>query len=83
MKNLILLWTGKFKGLNKGTRQYHLMPKVWEAINTATTALGSIVLYAFGAQPSNVCDNKMACTVDTWSFWMLYLGPVLLSKQFQ
>jgi Transposase family tnp2 len=83
IKNLILLWTGKFKGLDKGTRQYHLMPKVWEAIGTATTASGLIIPYVFGAQPPNFCDDKMACTADTWSFWMLYLGPVLLSKRFQ
>jgi hypothetical protein len=83
MKNLILLWTGEFKGLNKGTGHYHLMPKVWEAIGTATAASGSIIPFGFSARPPNVCNNKMACTVDTWSFWMLYLGPVLLSKQFQ
>ena len=83
MKNLILLWTGQFKGLDEGTGQYHLMPKVWEAIGTATAASGSEIPSSFGARPPNVCDDKMACTADTWSFWMLYLGPVLLSKRFQ
>lgn len=83
MKNLILLWTGEFKGLDEGTGQYHLMPKVWEAVGNATAASGSIIPSAFGARPPNVCDDKMACTADTWSFWMLYLGPVLLSKRFQ
>ena len=83
MKNLILLWTGEFKGLGEGTGQYHLMPKVWEAVGTATAASGSTIPSAFGARPPNVCDDKMACTADTWSFWMLYLGPVLLSKRFQ
>jgi Transposase family tnp2 len=83
IKNLILLWTGEFKGLDEETRQYHLMPKVWEAIGTATAASGSIILYAFGAQPPNVCSDKMACTADIWSFWMLYLGLVLLLTQFQ
>ena len=83
MKNLIILWTGEFKGLDKGTGQYHLMPKVWEAVGTSTTASGSTIPTPFNAQPPNVCDNKMACTADTWSFWMLYLSPVLLLKQFQ
>ena len=80
MKNLILLWTGKFKGLDQGTGQYHLMPKVWKAIGTTNAASASMIPSAFGAQPPNVCHDKMACTADTWSFWMLYLGPVLLSK---
>ena len=83
MKNLILLWTGEFKGLDEGTGQYHLMPKVWEAVGTTTAASGPTIPSAFGAWPPNVCDDKMACTADTWSFWMLYLGPVLLSKRFQ
>ena len=83
MKNLILLWTGEFKGLSEGTGQYHLMPKVWEAVGTATAASGSTIPSAFTARPPNVCVDKMACTADTWSFWMLYLGPVLLSKRFQ
>ena len=83
MKNLILLWTGKFKGLNKGTGQYYLMPKVWEAAGTTTAASELTIPTAFSARPPNVCDNKMACTADTWSFWMLYPGLVLLLKQFQ
>ena len=83
MKNLILLWTGQFKGLDEGSGNYHLMPKVWEAVGAATAAAGSNIPSAFGARPPNVCDDKMACTADTWSFWMLYLGPVLLSKRFQ
>jgi hypothetical protein len=83
MKNLILLWTGEFKGLDEGSGDYHLMPKVWEAVGAATAAAGSTIPSAFAARPPNVCDDKMACTADTWSFWMLYLGPVLLSKRFQ
>ena len=83
MKNIILLWTGEFKGLDEGSGNYHLMPKVWEAVGAATAAAGSTIPSAFGARPPNVCDDKMACTADTWSFWMLYLGPVLLSKRFQ
>jgi len=58
---LILLWTGKFKGLDKGTGQYHRMPKVWEAVGITTATSGSIPS-AFGARPPNVCNNKMACT---------------------
>ena len=54
MKNLIPLWTGEFKGLDQGTGQYHLMPKVWKAIGTTTAASGSMIPSAFGAQPPNV-----------------------------
>jgi hypothetical protein len=83
IKNLVLLWTGKFKGLDEGNGSYEFHPKVWEAIGAATAASGSSIPLAFGARPPNVADDKSATTADTWSFWMLYLGPVLLSRRFR
>ena len=83
IKNLVLLWAGKFKGLDEGNGSYQLHPKVWEAIGAATAASGSSIPLAFDAQPPNVADDRCATTADTWSFWMLYLGPVLLSHRFQ
>jgi len=83
VKNLILLWTGEFKGIDEGTGSYHLAPAVWEAIGMATAASGSTIPSAFGARPPNVENNKMACSAESWSFWTLYLGPVLLAHKFQ
>ena len=83
LKNLVALWTGQFKGLDEGTGSYELMPKVWEAIGAATAAAGSSVPGAFGVRPRNVADDKTTCTADMWSFWMLYIGPVLLNQKFQ
>ncbi|KZP23110.1 hypothetical protein FIBSPDRAFT_910310 [Athelia psychrophila] len=82
LKNLILLWTNQYKGLDEGSDQdYHL--RVWDAIGAATAATGSTVPAAFGARPRNVADDKATCTADMWSFWMLYIGPVLLAQQFK
>lgn len=83
LKNLILLWTGDFKGLDEGQGDYQLNKKVWEAIGEATAASGSSVPGDFGARPRNVADDKTTCTADMWSFWMLYIGPVLLRRKFQ
>jgi hypothetical protein len=83
IKNLVLLWTGNFKGLDEGSGSYEFNPKVWEAIGAATAASGSSIPLAFGARPPNVADDKSATTADTWSFWLLYLGPVLLSRRFR
>jgi hypothetical protein len=82
VKNLSLLWTGAFKGLDDGCKHYKLDKKVWEAIGRATAASGSTIPSAFGARPPNIESDKTACTADTWSFWMLYLGPVLLHHKF-
>jgi hypothetical protein len=83
VKNLILLWTGEFKDVDEGTGSYHLAPTVWEAVSKATAASGSTIPSAFGARPPNIETNKMACSAETWSFWTLYLGPVLLARKFQ
>ena len=82
LKNLISLWTGAFKGLDEGSGSYEFNPKVWEAIGAASAAAGSTVPGAFRARPRNVADDKTTCTADMWSFWMLYLGPVLLNRKF-
>jgi hypothetical protein len=83
LKNLILLWTGAFKGLDEGNGSYELMPSVWEAVGKATASSGRTIPSAFTASPPNVESSRFACTADTWSFWLLYLGPILLRKRFR
>ena len=84
LPNLILLWTGKFKGLDEGCESYQLGPGVWEAIREATKASGSMIPSAYAtARPQNMAEDSSACTADSWSFWALYLGPVLLRGCFQ
>jgi hypothetical protein len=82
IQNLVLLWTRKFKDLDEGSGSYELPPKVWEAIGAATAAAGSTIPSSFGARPPNVADERSATTADTWSFWTLYLGPILLRQRF-
>lgn len=83
LKNLILLWTGNYKELDEGSELYELMPDIWEGIGVATAESGSTIPSTFGARPPNVEKDKTACTADSWSFWALYLGPVLLRGRFQ
>lgn len=78
MKNLILLWTGNFKGLDTGSEDYELQPKVWEVVGAACAISGSTIPSAFGARPPNIADNRVAMTANSYSFWMQYLGPALL-----
>jgi hypothetical protein len=84
LPNLVLLWTGKFKGLDEGQETYELGPGVWEAIGEATKVSGSTIPTAYAtARPQNVAEDASACTADSWSFWALYLGPVLLKGRFR
>ena len=81
--NLILLWTGEFKGLDKGKEDYEFAPKVWQAICAAGAAAGSSIPSVFGACTPNIATNKSACSAEVWSFWALYVGPILLLRHFQ
>ena len=81
--NLISLWTGKFKGLDEGTGDYEFPSSVWEAIGEATATAGSTIPSAFGARPPNLAKHKSQYSAKLWSFWTLYLGPVLLRRRFR
>ncbi|PPQ82425.1 hypothetical protein CVT26_013426 [Gymnopilus dilepis] len=78
LPNLVLLWTGKFKELDEGTGDYVLAPHVWEAIGEAMAASGATIPSAYGPRPLNMAVDKSQLTADAWSFWALYLGPILL-----
>ena len=80
--NLLLLWTASFKGLDTGIEDYTINNNVFDAIAAATAATGSTIPSAFGARQPNFRIHKSACSVETWSFWTLYIGPVLLCQKF-
>jgi hypothetical protein len=83
IKNLILLWTGDFKGLDEGSGCYQINTTVWAAIGSATASSGSTIPGCYGARPPNFVENRSSATADTWSFWTLYLGPILLQQKFK
>jgi len=81
--NLILLWTGGFKGLDEGVGEHQFLPNVWESIAAATAAAGSTIPSAFGARPPNPATQRSSYSAEAWSIWTLYLGPVLLRRRFR
>ncbi|KAI0309125.1 hypothetical protein OF83DRAFT_1072534 [Amylostereum chailletii] len=83
IKNLVLLWTGCFKGLDEGSGSYEIESTVWDAIGAASAASSSTIPGCYGARPPNFVADKSSTTADTWSFWSLYIGPVLLERRFK
>ncbi|TDL13665.1 hypothetical protein BD410DRAFT_846724 [Rickenella mellea] len=83
LKNLILLWTDEFKGLDEGSGCYTLSKAVWEAVGQATAASGSTIPSAFGARPPNIASDRSNFTAENYSFWALYIGPILLRNKFR
>lgn len=83
VKNLILHWTGEFKGLDDGTESYQLSQAIWEGIGASTAAAGSTIPSAYGSRVPNIAKDRSSCSAEMWSFWTLYIGPVLLRNRFQ
>ena len=81
--NLILLWTGGFKGLDEGVGEQQFLPKVWEVIGTATASAGSTIPSTFGSRLPNPATHRSSYSVEAWSSWALYIGPVLLRRRFR
>ncbi|KAI0749059.1 hypothetical protein C8Q74DRAFT_1320437 [Fomes fomentarius] len=71
LKNLLMLWTGDYKGLDTGSGEYQIVPTVWDAIGAASIQSGDTIPSVFGPRPPNHC------------FWSLYIGPVLLKGHFK
>ncbi|PIL25594.1 hypothetical protein GSI_11342 [Ganoderma sinense ZZ0214-1] len=82
VKNLMLLWTGKYKDLDEGSENYQFSSAVWDAIGSATADSGNSLPYIFGPRPPNVATDKVSWTADTRSFWTQYIAPVLLRGRF-
>ena len=55
---------------------------VWQAIGAATAAAGTTIPAAYGPRLPNIATDQNQCTADMWSFWTLYLGPILLRRRF-
>ncbi|KAJ7204051.1 hypothetical protein GGX14DRAFT_369096 [Mycena pura] len=83
IKNLILLWTGEFKGLDEGEGEYELAKGIWEAIASRTSAAADTIPSAYGSRVPNIAKDRPNVSAEMWSFWTLYLGPVLLRRRFR
>ncbi|KAL1701347.1 hypothetical protein EV121DRAFT_212252 [Schizophyllum commune] len=83
IKNLIKLWTGDYKDIPEGTGDYQFERTAWDAIGAATGASGDTIPGVFGARPPDIAQDNTSSTADTWSFWILHIGPALLSSRFK
>ncbi|KAF7328599.1 hypothetical protein MSAN_02480800 [Mycena sanguinolenta] len=83
IKNLVLLWTGDFKGLNDGREEYQLSKAIWESIAAETAAASDTIPSAYGSRIPNIAKDRPNVSAEMWSFWTLYLGPVLLRRHFK
>ena len=80
---LIKLWTGDFKGIDEGKEKYQIDPKEWRQVGSETAASGKTIPSSFGPHLPNIADSLSNITADMWSFWVLFVGPVVLQNRFR
>jgi hypothetical protein len=83
VKALILLWTGCFKGIGEGKEEYQIDPMEWKKIGSETKTAAKTIPSSFGPHLPNIADSLSNISADMWSFWFLFIGPVVLQNRFR
>jgi hypothetical protein len=79
--NLVRLWNGSFKEL--GSDPDCRIPSAdWDAIGRACGASGATIPSQLGGRVPNLAQHPGEMTAEAWSFWTLYLAPIVLHNQF-
>ena len=80
IKNLILLWTNNFKDLDTSNGNYTFSLSVWEAIGAATVSACNTIPSVYSARLGSILGDCSTFTADNYSFWALYIRPILLQQ---
>ncbi|GAB1518684.1 hypothetical protein RhiTH_001748 [Rhizoctonia solani] len=75
--NLIQHWTGTFKDLDEGSGNY-LLTHIWGTIGAETAAALKFIPAQFVGTIHNIDQDISLYKAKGYSFWMLYLAPILL-----
>jgi hypothetical protein len=82
VQNLVKLWTGRFPGYAPGS-DFEIAPAVWKQIGEETAKATENIPSAFVRAIGNVAEDQSSFTAESWSFWFIYLAPILLRNRFQ
>ena len=80
--NLVAHYTGNFKGLDAGTEDYVIPARIWSEICETGSASGDTIPSQFGARVPNLERERSHMTAEAWSFWVMYIAPVVLRDRF-
>lgn len=82
IKNLFNLWRGTFKGLDSGREDYIITEEVWIEIGKETEAAIPNIPAEFVRKLGNPVEDQSTMTAEGWSFWFMYVAPVVLKDRF-
>lgn len=76
LKRFLLKW------LNTGTGNYALSATVWDAVGAATAKACDTIPSSYSARFGSISHDRSTFTADNFSFWALFIGPILLQRTF-
>lgn len=79
--NLVLFWSGRYKGMDEG-QPYVLSPHIWQAVGTTSAAATGTIPSSFGTSIPNPATDCSYFTSSTWSVWSLFIAPTVLRGRF-
>lgn len=79
--NLILFWTGEFKGLDQGSGKYQLTRSVWDKIGQETAASLQTIPSEFVGTLPDIAQDQYHYKAEAYSFWILFIAPVVLENR--
>lgn len=81
-KNLVALWTGRYKNMDEGKELYIFPSAVWDVIGKETAVAGSTVPSSFGRRTPNIATEQHIFTAEDWGFWFVEIAPHVLKHRF-
>lgn len=79
--NLVLFWTGRYKGLDSG-QKYVIPGAIWREIGAATVKSRLTIPSCFGIGTPDPFEDYGSFTAESWSMWCFFVGPVVLRGRF-
>jgi hypothetical protein len=76
--NVILHWTGKFKGLDQGTGNYQLSDTNWDAIGKETAASTRMIPSDFVGTLPDIAQDGNLYKAEAYAFWIQFIAPIVL-----
>lgn len=77
--NMVALWTGKFDGISgPGSENYIISAADWAEIGRESFAASQSIPSAFIRPLPNIATSIKLYNAESWSFWLQFIGPVVL-----
>lgn len=78
IQNLVKLWMGRYKGLDSGKEDFIIPDEIWKQIAKETAASVAEIPAEFVCALGNPYDDQINLNAEGWSFWFMFIAPILL-----